>query len=123
MTPSNRAEHRLFNETDILRLRDGRFLAVLREGTRPYWSHKSYSADEGKTWTPYEQVNFKGDCPCLVQLRSGAILCAYRDLEGAGPDRAGGSRSGMSVSVSDDARAGAGWGSCIQVQIETAATP
>ena len=102
---SNRAEHRLFNETDILRLRDGRFLAVLREGTRPYWSHKSYSADEGKPWTPYEQVNFKGDCPCLVQLRSGAILCAFRDLEGAGPDRAGGSRSGMSVSDDD----GASW--------------
>ena len=94
---SNPAEHRLFNETDILRLRDGRFLAVLREGTPPHWSHKSYSADDGKTWTPYEQVNFKGQCPCLVQLRSGAVLCAFRDME---PGRPGMS---MSVSVSDDA--------------------
>ena len=49
----------------------------------------------GKTWTPYEQVNFEGQCPCLVQLRSGAVLCAYRDMEPGRP--------GMSVSVSDDA--------------------
>ena len=108
---SNRAEGHLFNETDILRLRDGRFLAILRDGKPPKWSHKSYSADEGKTWTPYEQVNFKGECPFLVQLRSGAVLCAYRDVEGSSPDRSmaasqsrsdGSSRPGVSVSVSED---------------------
>ena len=98
-----------------MRLRDVRFLAVLREGTPPHWSHRSYLvavlregtpphwshrsylADDGKTWTPYEQVNFKGQCPCLVQLRSGAVLCVYRDLE---PGRPG-------MSVSEDG--GATW--------------
>ena len=99
---SNRAELRMFNETDVLRLRDGRFMAILREGTAPKWSHRSYSSDEGRTWTPYEQVNFKGECPCLVQLRSGAILCAYRDLEGNTDDNPDGNRPGISVSISED---------------------
>ncbi len=40
------------------------------------------------------QINFKGQCPCLVHLRSGAILCAYRDME---PDR-----PGVSISLSED---------------------
>ena len=96
---SNRAEGRLFNETDILRLRDGRFLAIIREQTPPDWSFQSYSDDDGSTWTPAEQVNFKGHCPCLVQLRSGAVLCAYRDVEHG--------RTGLSVSVSEDD--GASW--------------
>ena len=81
---------------------DGRFMAILREGTAPKWSHRSYSSDEGRTWTPYEQVNFKGECPCLVQLRSGAILCAYRDLEGNTDDNPDGNRPGISVSISED---------------------
>ena len=99
---SNRAELRMFNETDVLRLRDGRFLAILREGSAPKWSHRSYSSDEGRTWTPYEQVNFKAECPCLVQLRSGAILCAYRDVEGNTDDNPDGIRPGISVSISED---------------------
>ena len=96
------AENRLFNETDILRLRDGRFLAIIREGTPPKWSHRSYSADEGRTWTPIEPVNFKGECPCLFQLRSGAILCVYRDVEGLDLGREDSTRPGISASVSED---------------------
>lgn len=60
---SNPAEHRLFNETDILRLRDGRFLAVLREGTPPHWSHKSYSADDGKNLDPLRTGQLRGPVP------------------------------------------------------------
>ena len=41
---------------------------------------------------PLSKVNFGGNCPCLVHLCSGAILCAYRDV----------SRPGISVSVSED---------------------
>ena len=96
---SNRSEGRLFNETDILRLHDGRFLAIIREQTPPEWSFQSYSDDDGSTWTTAEQVNFKGHCPCLFQLRSGAILCACRDREHG--------RSGLSVSISEDN--GANW--------------
>ena len=84
-----------FNETDLLRLADGRFLAIVRVGTPPHWSYRCYSEDQGKTWTPYQRVSFKGQCPCLVQLRSGDVLCAYRDME---PNR-----PGISVSVTDDA--------------------
>ena len=94
-------------------MRDGRFLAILRDGKPPKWSYKSYSADEGRTWTPYEQVNFKGECPCLFQLRSGAILCVYRDVEGNSPDHPDGSRPGMSASVSEDD--GATWRSVGQL--------
>lgn len=81
------------NETDVVRLRDGRFLAMIR--SKPTLRlYKSYSEDEGKTWTPIEQTLLPGNCPSLIQLYSGAILCGYRNrIEGA---------EGLGFGVSDD---------------------
>ena len=88
-----------FYEPAVIRLRDERFLAIIRTMAPPYTSYQSYSEDEGRTWTTPDPVAFQGQCPYLAELRSGAILCAYRDMV---PDR-----YGVSASVTYDA--GATW--------------
>lgn len=87
------APDRDFSDTDLVRLDDGRFLAVIREHLtkRTVFAH---SSDEGRTWTPIRPTGFLGANIKLLRLRSGAILCAYRDED---PQR-----RGVSVSVSDD---------------------
>lgn len=73
------------SETDFIRLSDGRVLAMMRSNaqTRLY---KSYSEDEGKTWRPPVPTGLPGQCPALVNLESGTILCAFRDRR---PDHMG----------------------------------
>jgi len=87
------AAGRNFSDVDIVRLPDGRFLAVVREMvTRD--SFYTLSADDGQTWSPIQPTGFKGANIKLLALRSGAILCAYRDEDP--------SRPGVSCSVSAD---------------------
>jgi hypothetical protein len=82
-----------FPEGDVIRLDDGRFLAVVREQLVGE-TVTSYSSDEGKTWSELRPVGFFGANIKLQRLRSGAILCAYRDEDPA--------RRGVSCSVSTD---------------------
>jgi len=82
-----------YSDIDVVRLDDGRFLAVIREHlTRQ--SVFSHSSDEGQSWSPIRPTPFKGANFKLLRLRSGAILCAYRDNDPARP--------GVSCSVSQD---------------------
>jgi hypothetical protein len=81
------------SETDIIRLPDGRILAVIRANAARRL-YRSYSADEGQSWSPIEPTNLPGQCPCLLFLASGALLCAYRDLRPEQP--------GMSCAISID---------------------
>ncbi|MBA3274523.1 MAG: exo-alpha-sialidase [Chloroflexia bacterium] len=81
------------NETDLIRLADGRYLAMIRANAARLL-YRSYSADEGRTWTPIEPTTLPGQCPALITLASGDLLCAYRDMR---PDQAG-----MSCAVSAD---------------------
>jgi hypothetical protein len=83
-----------YSDIDVVRLQDGRFLAVVREHQtrQSVWST---SADEGATWSPIRPTAFKGSNIKLYRLRSGAVVCAYRDEV---PDR-----RGVSVSLTDDA--------------------
>ena len=82
-----------YSDIDVIRLDDGRFLAVVREHiTRQ--SVFSHSSDEGRTWTTIRPTPFKGSNIKLFRLRSGAILCAYRDEDP--------SRRGVSISVTHD---------------------
>jgi hypothetical protein len=93
-----REEGRDYSDIDVVRLDDGRFLAVIREHQtrQSVWS---MSADEGATWSPIRPTPFKGSNIKLHRLRSGAIVCAYRDET---PDR-----RGVSLSLTEDA--GGSW--------------
>jgi hypothetical protein len=82
-----------YSDIDIVRLDDGRFLAVVREHLTRI-SVFSHSSDEGKTWTPIRPTGFKGANFKLLKLRSGAILATYRD--------GGGARHGVSCSITRD---------------------
>ena len=87
------APDRNFSDTDLVRLPDGRFLAVIREHVTRQ-SFYSHSSDEGKTWSRVRSTGFKGANHKLVKLRSGAVLCAYRDEDPG--------RHGVSCSMSED---------------------
>jgi hypothetical protein len=84
---------RNYSDTDVVRLNDGRFLAVVREHVT-LQSVFSHSEDEGCTWSPIRPTDFKGSNIKLWNLRSGAVACAYRDEDS--------SRRGVSLSVSQD---------------------
>ena len=89
---------RNFADTDLVRLPDGRFLAVMREMVTRQ-AHQSLSSDEGATWTPVRPTGFAGSNIKLFRLRSGAVGCLYRDEDPA--------RRGVSLSITDDG--GAAW--------------
>jgi hypothetical protein len=87
------ADGRDYSDIDVVRLDDGRFLAVIREHQtrQSVWST---SADEGRTWSSIQPTPFLGSNIKLFRLRSGTIACAYRDEDPA--------RRGVSLSVTDD---------------------
>ncbi|MBM4409174.1 MAG: exo-alpha-sialidase [Chloroflexi bacterium] len=87
------APDRDYSDVDTVRLADGRFLAVVREHLT-LQSVQAWSADEGRTWSPHRPTPFQGSNVRLWTLRSGAVMCAYRD-EVPG-------RYGVSLSVTDD---------------------
>lgn len=87
------APDRDYADLDVIRLEDGRFLAVIREMAAKD-SVFALSADEGRTWTAPRPTGFKGANIKLVRLRSGAVLCLYRDENPSCP--------GVGCSVSDD---------------------
>ena len=84
-----------FYETDMIGLDDSRLLAVIRTEDPPFIACQTYSADEGCTWTAPRPTGFYGQTPRLFRLRSGALLCAYRDRDPGRP--------GVSYSISEDA--------------------
>lgn len=72
------ADGRDYSDIDVVRLADGRFLAVVREHlTRQ--SVQAWSSDEGRTWTPPAPTPFLASNIKLHRLRSGIVVCAYRD--------------------------------------------
>jgi hypothetical protein len=93
-----REDGRDYSDIDLVRLRDGRFLAVVREH-KTRQSVFSHSDDEGRSWSPIRPTPFLGSNIKLFQLRSGAVVCAYRDED---PDR-----RGVSASITHDG--GATW--------------
>lgn len=73
------------DETPILRLPDGRLLALIRgyteDKTRPF--HVSWSEDRGDTWSAPLKVNLFGTSPSLHLTPRGRLLAGHRStLEG-----------------------------------------
>jgi hypothetical protein len=73
------------SETDVIRLGDGRLLAMIRANAARRL-YRSWSEDDGRAWTPICSTDLPGQCPALLTLASGALLCVYRDVT---PDRPG----------------------------------
>jgi sialidase-1 len=74
------APGRNYSDVDMLRLADGRLMAVVREDEAPaYRICQLFSSDDGATWTAPEPTGFTGSSFCLVQLRD-SILCIHRDM-------------------------------------------
>jgi predicted neuraminidase len=74
------APGRNYSDVDLLRLADGRIMAVVREDEAPgYRICQLFSADDGATWTAAEPTGFTGSSFCLVQLRDSS-LCIHRDM-------------------------------------------
>jgi len=68
------ASDRDYSDTDLVRLDDGRFLAVVREH-KTLQSVQAWSADEGRTWSRLEPTPFMASNPKLFRVRSGAVVC------------------------------------------------
>jgi len=81
------------SETDIIQMSDGRYLAMIRANAA-LRLYRSYSDDEGATWSPIEPTELPGQCPALFTLADGRILCAYREMRPR--------EHGMSCAVSGD---------------------
>jgi sialidase-1 len=64
------------SETDIIRLKDGALMAVIRSDRVNM--HFCVSRDEGKTWTPPQDIGFAGHAPHLTRLSTGEILLTHR---------------------------------------------
>jgi len=63
-------------ETDIIQLKDRRLFAALRDSKKNMCY--ATSADAGKSWSPAQDIGFKGHCPHLNRLSTGEILLATR---------------------------------------------
>jgi Neuraminidase (sialidase) len=73
--PVRLGEH--YNETGIVRLRDGRLLAALRSEKGGHLAI-SESADQGRTWSKPAQITADSEHPGdLIQLNDGRVLLVY----------------------------------------------
>jgi len=61
-----------FTEPRMIRLNDGRLFAVIRRGGNNML-FRSWSRDEGKTWTKPSSVGFRGVEPCLWLMKNGIL--------------------------------------------------
>jgi len=64
------------SETDLIRLKDGSLMAVMRSDKVNM--HFCLSKDEGSTWTPPQDIGFPGHAPYLTRLSTGEILLTHR---------------------------------------------
>ncbi len=68
------------NETSIIRLKSGRILALIRQQPVYEGLFKSFSDDDGLTWSTPEQVGLYGEAPSLMILPDESILMIYRGM-------------------------------------------
>ena len=61
-----------FTEPRMIRLSDGRLFTVMRRGDNNM-AFKSWSADDGETWTKAVSIGFKGVKPALWLMKNGVL--------------------------------------------------
>jgi hypothetical protein len=97
-----------FNETSLIRLADGRILAILRQqgvdGRQHLSFYRALSDDGGRTWFPYRRTNLCGMSPGLHISPGGQLLLAYRRCAPRTPPSGGtGAEPGLGLAYSRDA--------------------
>jgi sialidase-1 len=60
-------------EPALVEIGPRRLLCVMRPGMT-----RSFSGDDGRTWSKPERLAERGDAPYLLRARSGMLLCAFR---------------------------------------------
>ena len=74
-----------FSESDHVQLESGRIVAMYGNNQNsPFFFH-TCSDDEGRTWSPMKQLDFRGDSPTMIALSDGTLLAAFRHLPEEGP--------------------------------------
>ena len=73
-----------FNETAMIRLKDGGWLAVIRTGEAGYRLFYSFAGRNLKKWTPPKPLGFKGEAPELYDLGDGRIALTHRGVVRSG---------------------------------------
>lgn len=65
-------------ETDVIARKDGTLFAALRCGKPGAHMYYATSGDDGRTWTPAQDIGFPGHAPFLYRLRDETLLLAHR---------------------------------------------
>ena len=73
-----------FSEGDLVRLDNGRFVAIYGNNAGSPYFFETHSDDEGQTWSPMRQLDFRGDSPSMIRLTGNRILAAIRHMPEAG---------------------------------------
>ena len=75
-----------FRESDLTIAANGDLVCVMRSGGRnpnmgvnlfPTPLYCSRSSDNGKTWSPPEQIADRGVCPNVITMSNGILVCTY----------------------------------------------
>jgi len=82
------------HECSVVKMDDDRYVGVIRNQTEPHYSYLTFSDDDCLNWSLASKLPFKGQTPALIKLDSGALLCAYRNMDS--------SNKGVSCSLSFD---------------------
>ncbi len=73
------------NETSLVRLEDGRVLAVTRTDNKPWPLYFSFSDDDMCEWSALSETGLYGHAPLLVKGEGEIAFLFYRDLSSSTP--------------------------------------
>lgn len=62
-----------FTEPNMIRLKDGRLFMALRRGSDNQM-YKSWSTDDGKSWSKPSSLGFKGVKPAMMEMSNGLVV-------------------------------------------------
>jgi len=74
-----------FSESDHVVLDSGRIVAIYGNNQNSRWLWRTFSDDNGRTWAPMKQLDFRGDSPSMIALSDGSLLAAIRHIPEQGP--------------------------------------
>ncbi|MEO8765984.1 MAG: sialidase family protein [Ginsengibacter sp.] len=78
LDPEGKKTYQGFCESRMIRLNDGRLFVVMRTGYANL-IYKSWSSDDGKTWSTPVSIGFRGVKPSMMLMKNGLIaLCTGR---------------------------------------------